>query len=192
MKFFALLMLVILGAFALLGYAVKSMAAYEEQVNALELQLKRLETTSASVQADLEAARTRIHDLEQSLATVQAARDHALAERDVWQTQVQAANQMLGQSHAEDECLQAPQTQSLGTMLVFVILLAVGFWSFRSTGHEMRDRRGTPAAQSVRSREIIVQVNVPREWIGDYARWARQMQLIKPISTVGQDQRTAK
>jgi prefoldin subunit 5 len=141
MKAITFLMLIVLGAFAVLGYVVKALVTYQEQVKALRVQVQHLEATLSSAQADLEAAEGRMHELEQTLATVQAERDQAMAERDAWQAWAQQVEQALREAQAENErlqvrvqeleqALQVAQTQSAADVEVSALLLPQrGLWS---------------------------------------------------------------
>jgi F0F1-type ATP synthase membrane subunit b/b' len=200
MKFITFLILFVLVVFALLGYLVKSLFTYQEQVKALQVQVQRLEAPLASAQADLKAAQEKVHELEQSLVTVQAERDQVVAERGAWQARAQQVEQAIREAQAEngrlqarvqelEQALQSAQDQSaadteLGMFFPFqhhlwvvlapaflIALVVVGYSGFRFTS---KFPPPTQRPMTTQSSHDAVRVCMSRRQIAEYVRWLRQ------------------
>ncbi len=105
MKTIAFLLVSLVGAFVLLGYLVKAMEDYREQVATLQTQVQQLQANLTTTQGELAAAKTKLTEL-------QTARDQAVTERDALQGQVQKLGQALSQSLAANAQLKQ-QVQAL-------------------------------------------------------------------------------
>jgi len=198
MKAITILMLFVLGAFAVLGYVVKALVTYQEQVKTLQTQVQHLE-------ADLKSAQEKATGLEQSLATIQSERDQAGAERDAWQARAQQMEQALGEAKAENERLQArvqeleqalqlsqPQGTNgvaLGTQFqlqgflailspaLLIVLAIVGYAELRLAGKSERLPYVSAHASQTDSQSRTVVIRIPRQWMPKYIQWLRRVQL---------------